>query len=77
LKTPRRRHSHWTPHRLQKIATTTASSILPLLDGKGADERAAVKGEEIAKIGSVPRTKVGDYDIKITSMEPIDGGVQV
>lgn len=36
-----------------------------------------IKGQEIAKVGSIERTSRKNYDIQIVSMETIDGGVQV
>lgn len=56
-------------------------AIRNLLEGKTNKEQATIKGQEIAKIGSVARTNVkfsdADYDIEIVSMNPIDGGVEV
>src|SRR3990167_1258755 len=42
-----------------------------------ANERGTFKGQQIAKIGSIPRTLVGKYEIEITEMIPISGGVSV
>ena len=50
--------------------------IKDLLEGKVGNERANIKGREIAKVKSVPRQNVkfsgADYDIEIVSMSPID-----
>ncbi len=51
--------------------------ISALLAGRNSDERASIKGQEIANIGSVSRTSRKNYDIEVMSMEPIEGGVQV
>ena len=48
-----------------------------MLEGKSASERANIKAAEIAKIGPIPRTEQGNYDIEIVSIDAIDGGVQV
>jgi len=42
-----------------------------------AKEVADLKGCEIAKLGSVPRTTVGNYDIEITSIEKKEKGITV
>jgi hypothetical protein len=36
-----------------------------------------MKGEAIAKVGALPKTKRADYAIEIVSTEPIKDGVQV
>ena len=55
--------------------------IEQLLEGKTAKERANLKGQEIAKIVSVPQQNVkfsgADYDVEITSINDIEGGVEV
>ncbi len=51
--------------------------ITDSLEGKNTEERATLKGAEIAKLGHVPRTRVGDYDIEIVSMNHIKDGVEV
>ena len=55
--------------------------ISDLLENKTGKERANIKGQELAKIGLVPRQNVkfsgADYDIEIVSMKAIDGGVEV
>ena len=46
-----------------------------------ANEKASIKGCEIAKIKTVPRQNVqfsnADYDIEIVDMKPISGGVEI
>ena len=55
--------------------------VVKLLEGKTGSEKANIKGQEIAKIGSVPRQNVkfseADYDIEIQSVKVIEGGVEV
>ena len=51
--------------------------IKDLLIGKTGAEKARIKGQEIAKIGAVPKTKKGNYDIEIVEMKPIEKGVEV
>ena len=55
--------------------------IKELLTNKSAEEKATIKGEEIAKIGAVKKTNVkfsgADYDIEIVSINPISFGVEV
>lgn len=46
-------------------------------DTLDAKERATLKGAEIAKIGKVERTKVGDLELEVVSMNAIPGGVEV
>ncbi|MFA6565854.1 MAG: SpvB/TcaC N-terminal domain-containing protein, partial [Candidatus Paceibacterota bacterium] len=53
------------------------ASISSLLIGKTSSERANIKGAELAKLQSLPRTEREKYDIQIVSMEPIEGGLQV
>jgi RHS repeat-associated protein len=55
----------------------TSSSVLPLLEGKTAVERADIKSAAIAKFGPITRTSRGKYDIEIVSINAIDGGVEV
>lgn len=47
-----------------------------LLD-KTAKERATIKGQEIAKLGSILKTKVGSIWIEITEFHAIEGGVEL
>ncbi len=54
-----------------------ADAIKILLEGKSVEERASIKGSEIAKIGQLPRKSAGDFDIEIVSINPIDKGVEV
>ena len=56
------------------VALATLDSLL--LD-KPADERATMKGLEIAKIGAIEHTKRAHYDIEIVSMKSIPEGVEV
>jgi len=51
--------------------------IRALLTNKTAKERANIKGVEIAKIKSLPRTKRKNFDIEIVEIKPIAGGVEV
>lgn len=39
-------------------------------------KRGTIKGQEIAKIGSIAKTQRGDYFIQVLSLEAMDGGVQ-
>jgi len=41
------------------------------------NERASLKGKEIAKLNNVKKTKRAKYDIEITSFKAIEGGVEV
>jgi YD repeat-containing protein len=60
-------------------ATTTATttSIMDMIAGLPANERADIKGQQIAKIGPVARVTHGNYDIQIVSMSPITQCVAV
>ena len=60
---------------IEQPPAVAPGSIEDALEGKTAAERADIKAAEIAKIGSIPRTERGDYDIEIVSMNAIDGGV--
>lgn len=55
--------------------------IVDLLQNKTGAEKARIKGQEIAKIKSVPRTNVkfsgADYDIEIVSFKAIESGVEL
>ena len=51
--------------------------IRALLTNKTAKERANIKGIEIAKIKSLPRTKRKNFDIEIVEIKPIAGGIEV
>jgi RHS repeat-associated protein len=66
-------------------ASTTQSTIesapvlhpfLDSLTGLSAKERANKKGEAIAALGPIPKTRVGDYSVEVVSFQPIDGGVE-
>lgn len=63
---------------LQLPPVTPLVAQLALADGK---DRASIKGCEIAKIGSVAKQRVqfsgADYDIEITLITPIEGGVEL
>lgn len=56
-------------------------TIRSKLEDKDGIERASIKGQEIAKNGPIARThrtgKYGTYDIEITSINPIEKGVEV
>lgn len=54
-----------------------APTIESKLAGKTAKEKANLKGQEIAKLGSIAKTKKGDYSIEVVSLNPIDNGVEV
>jgi RHS repeat-associated protein len=54
----------------------TSSPFMLMLSQKPIEERADIKGQEIAKIQTVPRTSRGVYDIEIVRIESIKGGVQ-
>lgn len=51
------------------------------IKNKSSEQRVIIKGQEIAKIGSVARTNVkyskADYDIEIVEINPIQGGIEV
>ena len=47
------------------------------LEGKTAKEKADLKGQEIAKIKSVKKTKRNKFDIEIVDIKAIEGGVEV
>jgi YD repeat-containing protein len=59
------------------LGEKSAASLEALLAGKSSAERAAIKGAEIARIGSAPRTPREGYDIEIVSAKAIPGGVEV
>ena len=50
--------------------------IKDLLLNKTAKEKANLKGQEIAKLVSIPRVKRKDFDIEITELKAIEGGVE-
>src|SRR3990167_5280120 len=60
------------------IKTSQINQCLTDLNG---NEKATLKGKELAKIGTVVKQNVkssgADYDIEVVSMNPIDGGVEV
>jgi YD repeat-containing protein len=58
-------------------AKASAMSISDLIAGKPADERATIKGQEIAKLGSIAQVSRGNYQIEVVSMNQIDRGVEV
>ncbi len=51
--------------------------VSDLLENKTAQEKATIKGQEIAKLGFISRTQRSDYDIEVVSMRPIEKGVEV
>ena len=55
----------------------SSSRITSLLTNKSANDRATIKGQEIAKLNYIARTARTDYDIEIIGMDPIEGGIQV
>ncbi len=57
--------------------TLITTSIVDMIAGKSAKERADIKGQQIANIGQIARVTRGDYDIQVVSMIPNDGGVAV
>jgi len=56
-------------------------AVRALLQNKTPREQADIKGQEIAKIKSVPRTNVKfsgiDYDIQVVNINAIPGGANV
>ncbi|MBI5732627.1 hypothetical protein HY967_01565 [Candidatus Jorgensenbacteria bacterium] len=50
--------------------------IEQLLKNKTAKEKANFKGQEIAKLGSIQRELHGKYEIEITGLNAIEGGVE-
>lgn len=52
-------------------------SIDDFIKGKPAAEKASLKGIEIAKLNSVPRTKRANYDIEITQIKSTNSGVEL
>ena len=56
--------------------TAMTGNIWTRLADKSAFERASIKGSEIAKLKSIPKTDREDYTIEIVSAEEIPGGVQ-
>lgn len=47
------------------------------LRNKTPQEKANLKGFELAKVGAIARHKRGDFEIEILETSPIEGGVQV
>src|SRR3990167_2121101 len=70
-----------TTYELAQNCIATPQQIDKCIGELTAKERANIKGEEIAKIGSVSRTNVkfsgADYDIEITDIKAIAGGVEI
>ncbi len=64
-----------TPTEALTISVPTPS-IRSLLEEKTPEERASIKGEEIAKRASLGRVSRDGYDIEVVSIEAIEGGVQ-
>lgn len=58
-------------------AEANKAPVKDLLETTAPDQRGTVKGVEIAKLGSVQKTLVGDYYIEITSFNKIDNGVEI
>lgn len=52
-------------------------AIADLIKDKSKEEKAQIKAKEIAKVRSVPKTKRSKYDIEITDINVIDGGIEV
>lgn len=59
------------------LAATSTEKIAVFLEGKTAYEKATLKGQEIAKIIFIPKTKRSKYSIEVVSTKPINGGVEV
>lgn len=60
--------------------TAHAQSNTPVhdsLENKSGSRRANIKGEEVSRIGNIPRTTRGGYDIEVVNMTSIVGGVEV
>jgi hypothetical protein len=57
-------------------STSSTTSVSSLLENKTLQEKANIKGQEIAKLQSVSRVARSKYDIELVSIEPIEGGVQ-
>src|SRR3990167_9364429 len=70
-----------TKYELAQNCIATPQQINKCIGELTAKERANIKGEEIAKIGSVSTTNVkfsgADYDIEITDIKAIAGGVEI
>ncbi|OGZ13424.1 MAG: hypothetical protein A2942_01090 [Candidatus Lloydbacteria bacterium RIFCSPLOWO2_01_FULL_50_20] len=59
------------------LVSVIPNPLTPALENLPATERATLKGEAIAQIGSIPKTLHGDYWIEVTAMNPIEGGVEL
>ena len=57
------------------IQSVKIVSIENIIASTNKNERAGLKGCEIAKIGSIAKTVRGDYSVEITSFNPIEKGV--
>ena len=52
-------------------------TVVEKLVGKTANEKATIKGQEIAKLNKITKTTRAKYDIEITRINTIDAGVEV
>ncbi len=59
-----------------RAAIQTQTGVVNLLQNKNAREKANIKSQEIAKLGPISRILKGKYEIEITSLRPIEGGIE-
>jgi RHS repeat-associated protein len=65
-----------TPVEFTELEPPPTEGIRSLIFGKSSQEKANIKGQEIAKLGSIERAQRGKYEMEIVSLESIEGGVQ-
>ncbi len=58
-------------------ALVSTSPVVDVLNNKTSDEKANIKGQEIAKLNSITKTIRAKYDIEIVSFNAIKKGVEV
>lgn len=51
-------------------------SVAEQIKDLSAKEKANFKGREIAKIGSVHRTRIGRFEVEIIGLNPVSGGIE-
>lgn len=59
------------------FAQIQEQDIVEIISGKLPEERATIKGQEIAKVVTIGKVKRLSFDIEIVEVEPIDSGVQI
>lgn len=54
-----------------------ADRLKALIEALPRAQRATAKGAELAKVGPIARTAVGDHQLELVALKPITGGIEV